>query len=173
MTAAYVFGYGSLVAEGEGCHVATLRGHRRAWGVAMDNSVDEPGYKRYVLRADGSRPAVFVCFVDVVADPGSVVTGVCLLVDAARLAELDDRERNYERVEVTASIDGGRGTVWAYLGSEEGVTRFREGVGAGTAVVSRDYFDAVLDAVGAIAPGEAAALRQSPPVLDLDRVETP
>ncbi len=65
----YVFGYGSLVAEGEGCHVAVLRGYRRVWGVAMDNSVDLPGYKCYRLRADLSRPAVFVAFVDVVRDP--------------------------------------------------------------------------------------------------------
>jgi hypothetical protein len=169
--AAFVFGYGSLAAEGEGCHVATLRGYRRTWGVAMDNRVDLPGYKSYRLRADGSRPAVFVCFVDVVADPGDVVTGVCIPVDAPRLAELDDRERNYERVDVTDSVDGSRGQVWSYLGSEEGVTRFREGVGAGMAVVGRDYFDAVLAAVRAIAPDEAEALRRCPPVLDLDRID--
>ncbi len=170
---AYVFGYGSLVAESEGCHVATLHGHRRVWGVAMDNAVDLAGYKHYRLRSDGSRPAVAVCFLDVVDDPALVVTGICMPVDARRLAALDDRERNYARTDVTELVDGARGKVWAYLGSEEGVTRFREGVAAGRAVVSRDYLDAVLAAVAAIAPGEVDAVRDSPPVLDLERIEIP
>jgi gamma-glutamylcyclotransferase (GGCT)/AIG2-like uncharacterized protein YtfP len=169
----YVFGYGSLVAEGEGCRVAVLHGYRRVWGVAMDNAVDLPGYKYYRLRSDGSRPAVYVAFVDVVADPAWSVTGVCIPVDSARLAELDARERNYVRAEVTSSVRGARGKVWAYLGSEDGVTRFRSGVAAGCVVVSRDYYDAVLAAVGAIAPDEVDALREAPPVLDLDRIELP
>jgi hypothetical protein len=169
--AAFVFGYGSLAAEREGCHVATLHGYRRTWGVAMDNSVDLPGYKSYRLRSDDSRPAVFVCFVDLVAAAGGAVSGICMPVDAPRLAELDDRERNYVRRDVTELVDHARGTVWSYIGSEEGVTRFREGVAAGTAVVSRDYFDAVLAAVGAMAPDEAEALRECPPVLDLDRID--
>ena len=36
----------------------------------MDNRVDIPGYKSYRLRADGSRPAVFVAFVDIEPDRG-------------------------------------------------------------------------------------------------------
>ena len=170
---AYVFGYGSLVAEGEGCHVATLHGRRRVWGVAMDNTVDLPGYKHYRLRSDGSRPALFVAFLDLVADPACSVTGICLPVDAPRLAELDDRERNYVRADVTQLIGGARGKVWAYTGSDEGMTRLREGVGAGSAVVSRDYRDAVLAAIAAIAPDEVAAVEPSPPVLDLERIDLP
>ncbi len=170
---AYVFGYGSLVAEGEGCHVATLRGYRRTWGVAMDNAVDLPGYKHYLLRSDGSRPAVHVAFLDVVADPACSVTGICLPVDRRRLAELDARERNYSRVDVTALVDQAHGTVWSYVGSEDGVTRFLEGVAAGRAVVSRDYFDGVAAALRAIAPGEEDALCESPPLLDLERIQNP
>ena len=53
----FVFGYGSLAALGDGVapsrtpraegFVCDLRGYRRQWGVAMDNSRDLPGYKHY------------------------------------------------------------------------------------------------------------------------------
>ena len=94
--AQFVLGYGSLAAEHDGCPVAVLRGWRRVWGVAMDNRVDLPGYKSYRLRSDGSRPAAFVCFLDIEPDPAAAVTGVCMPVDERRLRELDDRERNYD-----------------------------------------------------------------------------
>jgi gamma-glutamylcyclotransferase (GGCT)/AIG2-like uncharacterized protein YtfP len=170
---AYVFGYGSLVAEGEGCHIAVLRGHRRVWGVAMDNRVDLPGYKLYRRRSDGSRPPVYVAFLDIEPDRGAAVTGTCIPVDEPRLAALDDRERNYTRVDVTELVAGARGSVWAYVGSAAGRARLREGVAARRAVVSRDYRDGVLAALAAIAPDEAAAVQRSPPVLDLERVEVP
>jgi hypothetical protein len=170
----YVFGYGSLVAEHPGCHVTRLRGHRRGWGVAMDNAVDLPGYKSYRLRSDGSRPQVHVAFLDVEPDPSSAVTGVCMPVDARRLRELDDRERNYRRIDVTDAIADARGRVWVYSGSDAGRARLRDGLARGCAVVSRDYLDGVLAAIAAIAPDEVAAVE--PPgltVLDLERIEIP
>src|ERR687894_1532691 len=42
--AQFVFGYGSLAAGFAGRR-ARLHGHRRVWGVAMDNRLDIPGYK--------------------------------------------------------------------------------------------------------------------------------
>ena len=75
----YVFGYGSLVATRDG-HVTQLRDHERRWGVAMDNTRDLPGYKYYVA-PDGTRPAVFVAFLDVAPAPGASVSGVCSPVD--------------------------------------------------------------------------------------------
>jgi hypothetical protein len=175
----YVFGYGSLVAEGEGCHVARLRGWRRTWGVAMDNSLDIPGYKSYLLRADGSRPAVFVAFLDIEPDPASTVTGVCMPVGEHDLAALDRRERNYDRIDVSSQLDGSRaGCVWGYRGSEAGRARLRDGLAAGRAVVSCDYLDNVLAAVARIAPDERATLKQSVmrsglEILVLDRVTVP
>src|SRR6476619_422472 len=71
----YVFGYGSLV-RAPGGHVAELIGHERRWGVAMDNTRDLEGYK-YYLAPDGSRPAVFVAFLDVAPAAGASVHGVC------------------------------------------------------------------------------------------------
>ena len=93
MSAGHVFGYASLVGA-DGLRPATLRGHRRVWGVAMDNTVDLPGYKRY-LAPDGSRPALCVAFLDVVPDASASVEGLCVPVDGDALAWLDDRERNY------------------------------------------------------------------------------
>jgi hypothetical protein len=175
----HVFGYGSLAAEHARCPVARLRGWRRTWGVAMDNRVDVPGYKSYRLRADGSRPAVLVAFLDVEPAPGAGVTGVCMAVSEADLRALDERERNYDRIDVTAQVEGAPpGRIWAYRGSEAGRARLRAGLAAGRAVVSRDYLDAVLAGVGASAPGEVDTMErwldeQGLRVLDLERVEVP
>jgi hypothetical protein len=174
--AQFVFGYGSLVAEHERGHVATLRGHRRHWGVAMDNARDLPGYKYYRLKPDGSRPRIFVAFLDIAADPAARVVGICMPVAVGDLAELDERERNYDRVDVTDLVDEPRGRVWAYRGSAAGQARLRDGLARGRAAVSRDYLDRVLDAIAVFAPGEAGAMAQSPAdagldVLDLERIE--
>jgi gamma-glutamylcyclotransferase (GGCT)/AIG2-like uncharacterized protein YtfP len=164
----YVFGYGSLVAplgldlararRREG-FVADLPGFRRVWGVAMDNRRDLPGYKCYV-DADGRRPAVFVCFLDLAEDPGERVNGVCLPVDAGGLAALDRRERNYDRVEVTSQI-GGADRVWAYIGSPAGRARLRQGRGAGTAVIHDGYLAQVTAAFQALGEDEWAACARS------------
>jgi hypothetical protein len=105
----YVFGYGSLAAApgttiAGGGQLARLHGHRRRWGVAMDNGRDLPGYKWYRLRATGERPRAFVAFLDVVPGDGAV-NGLCLPVDATALRRLDARERNYDRVEVTELVE--------------------------------------------------------------------
>ena len=66
----YVFGYGSLVALPDAVP-ARLRGYRRVWGVAMDNTVATPGYKVYE-NPEGARPAVAVAFLDLAEDPDAV-----------------------------------------------------------------------------------------------------
>jgi hypothetical protein len=175
----FVFGYGSLVAEVARGSVATLRGHRRVWGVAMDNRRDLPGYKSYRLRADASRPAVYVAFLDIERDPACSVTGVCVPVDDDDLRALDERERNYARVDVTADLGGcAPGRVFAFVGTAAGRARLRDGLAQGRAVVGRDYLEAVLAGVAAIAPDELAAVadlhrRAGLEVADLERVEVP
>jgi hypothetical protein len=171
----FVFGYGSLAGEHLHNPVARLRGWRRTWGVAMDNSLDIPGYKSYRLRSDGSRPAVFVAFLDIEPDPEAVVTGVCMRVASGDLAALDRRERNYDRVDVTSAVCDPPGRVWAYRGSDAGRARLREGLAAGRAVVSRDYLDTVLAAIAMVAPDELVAAQRSPRetglrVRDLERL---
>jgi len=173
-----VFGYGSLATELGGVAVV-LRGYRRVWGVAMHNAHDLPGYKHYLLRSDGSRPDVFVAFVDLRAQPGGSVTGRCLPVDDAQLEFLDRRERNYRRADVTADVDAApAGTVWAYLGSAPARRRFDAGRRSGTAVVSRDYLELVRAGIAALGPGELEEFERSSglerlDVWDLERVENP
>jgi hypothetical protein len=149
-----VFGYGSLVTGGG--TPARLHGYRREWNVAMDNRVTIPGYKYYVDPA-GERPRVVVTFLNLV--PGDGVDGVVLEADPA---ELDARERQYKRVDVSHAIDV-VGPVYAYIGRGEAVARFEAGLREGRAVAQRSYVEAVRD----IAPAPPF------PVLDLTRVDLP
>jgi Gamma-glutamyl cyclotransferase, AIG2-like len=146
----YVFAYGSLVrdlapGEGQGTKRGTyLRDHRRAWNVAMDNSISLPGYKYYLDASDSSRPEVFVTFLNLVPAPGHRVNGMLVPVGTKELIELDRRERNYERREVTGSIEqpfGGR--VWSYFGRPEACQRFDGGLLSGRAVVDESYLEGV------------------------------
>ncbi|MEA2128791.1 MAG: hypothetical protein QOJ85_1682 [Solirubrobacteraceae bacterium] len=173
--AQYVFGYGSLAADLAGGDVAELHGYRRFWGVAMDNRIDLRGYKHYRLRSDGSRPTVCIAFLDVVADPGAVTSGVCVPVGEQELPGLDLRERNYDRVEVTNAVAAARGTVWAYVGTSTGRGRLQRAREGGSAVVSRDYLErtrAAFAALGAaaLAEFERTAALDGLPVWELERL---
>ena len=121
-----------------------LRDHRRGWGVAMDNRRTIPGYKFYVDPESGERPPVFVTFLCIWPEPGASVEGVVFEVDDDGLAALDQRERNYDRRDVSAYLDA-RGPVWAYLASAAGRERCAAGRAAGTAVVSEEYLAGVPD----------------------------
>ncbi len=136
-----IFAYGSLVARpGER---ATLLGHRRTWGAAMDNAVALPGYKRYLDPATGEHPDVRVAFLALAPDPTTEVDGVLLEVDDEGLAALDRREINYDR-SVVAMASGER--AWTYLPSKSGAARaVMEPV-----VVARAYRDAVCAAYTAL-----------------------
>jgi hypothetical protein len=139
----------------------------------MDNRRDLPGYKHYT-DGDGRRPPVFVCFLDVVDDPGAAVNGLCVPVDAARLVVLDDRERNYERRDVSGLVDAGGARVWAYVGRREARLRMRWAVAAHRAVIDAGYLDAVAAGFRALGPDEceacAPSLSPGPlPVLALTR----
>jgi gamma-glutamylcyclotransferase (GGCT)/AIG2-like uncharacterized protein YtfP len=136
-----VFGYGSLPAE-EGGVPCRLRDHRRHWGVAMDNRETIPGYKIYVDPETGERPPVHVAYLTITPEPGGHVDGYAFTVTDEELAVLDERERNYERRDVSAQCDLD-GRIWAYVGSAAGRRRLAEGRRRGTAVVSRGYLEKV------------------------------
>jgi len=172
----FVFAYGSLAADLRGSHPAVLRGRRRDWGAAMDNRLDVPGYKHYRLRADGSRPDVCVAFLDLFDDPAACTHGLCVPVDDAQLPAIDQRERNYERIDVTSAVTPARGTVWAYVGSATTRRRLRRARATGTAVVSRDYLERTRAAFAALGPAALADFETSAavgdlPVWDLQRFE--
>ena len=174
----FVFGYGSLARDLlADVEVTRLHGYRRVFGVAADNSEQIAGYKRYRLPGDGVYPDVYVAFLDIVESPGTVVNGVLARVDPGDLADLDRRERNYDRIDVTAAIDtppGGR--VWAYTGSPDGRARLQAGVAADTAVVQRSYLDHVHDGFRRLGDAEhdqfvATTDLDSLPLADLERVD--
>lgn len=182
----FIFGYGSLVlAPGRapsrtpdpGGYVCDLAGHARSWGVAMDNTRDLPGYKHY-LTPDGTRPPVYVAFLDIAQRPGATVNGVCTPVDRRLLAMLDARERNYDRVDVTDHLAAPLGRTWAYAGSAAGRARFADGVARGSSAVSADYLRAVATGFAALGghEHERAAPSLAPgalPVRALRRVDRP
>jgi Gamma-glutamyl cyclotransferase, AIG2-like len=174
----HVFGYASLAAAPAVAR-ATLRGHRRVWGVAMDNAVELPGYKVYAL-PDGTRPALAVAFLDLEEADGAEIEGTLLAVDAAGLAALDTRERQYERVDVTALIDPAPGgQVWAYTGRAPGRARVAAGrAGTARVAIQRSYvelIEAVFVALGEDALTRYRAGTEPPPfpVLDLTRIDLP
>jgi gamma-glutamylcyclotransferase (GGCT)/AIG2-like uncharacterized protein YtfP len=178
MTAAHVFGYGSLVAQ-PGARRATLRGHRRVWGVAMDNSIAVPGYKVYES-PEGSRPPVAVAFLDLGRDDATDVEGALVAVDDDALAVLDARERQYRRVAVTVEpAPAGGGEVWTYVGREPGRARVAAGrAGDATVVIQRAYVELVERAFAALGDGALARYRASTepppfPVVELARVDLP
>jgi gamma-glutamyl AIG2-like cyclotransferase len=176
----YVFGYGSLASDLlADVEVTRLRGYRRVFGVAADNSEVIAGYKRYRLSGDSLYPNVYVAFLDIVEDPGTVINGVLAPVDPEALADLDRRERNYDRIDVTAAIDSPPdGRVWAYAGSPDGRDRLQAGIVAGTAVVQRSYLDHVCAGFRRLGDPEydhfvATTELDSLPLADLERVDIP
>ncbi|HXP36754.1 MAG TPA: gamma-glutamylcyclotransferase family protein [Solirubrobacteraceae bacterium] len=184
MSDQYVFAYGSLLRDlggslEERLEPCRLRDHRRAWNVAMDNTLTLPGYKLYLSAADSSRPAVFVTFLNLVRADGRYVSGVLFAVDDDELAVLDERERNYDRRDVTGLVDEERaGRVWTYVGKPEAERRFALGAREGRAVIDRAYLESVragfeLIAADALEEFDATTDPHDCPVLELRRVELP
>ena len=182
----YVFGYGSLLDPALPTRVvgpAVLRGHRRVWGVAMDNRESIPGYKRYV-DGDGVAPAVCVVFLDLVPDPGASVNGAVIEVDDALAPGLDRRERNYARVDVgaDAGLEGAGaavgGPVWAFVGRSVGRARCARAREEGIAVVSRAYLARVRADFASFGPAmleefDRTTAAPGVPVAELRRVAVP
>ncbi len=184
MSDEYVFAYGSLLRDlggplDERLRPCRLRDHRRAWNVAMDNTLTLAGYKLYLDAADSSRPAVFVTFLNLVPAAGRHVSGVLFAVDEDELAVLDRRERNYDRRDVTGSIDGhDAGRVWTYIGKPEAERRFALGAREGRAVIDRAYLESVRAGFGLIAADaleefDATTDANDCPVLELRRIDLP
>ena len=145
----------------------------------MDNTIDVPGYKHYLSDDGCSRPAAFVTFLNVIATPGAAVNGVLLAVDDHDLLALDRRERNYERVDVSALIDEPvGGPVWCYRGSAAARERFERGLASVTALVDARYYESVragFASLGADALSEFDASTDRPrcAIASLRRVDLP
>jgi len=154
----YVFGYASLVAlEDADAIPGRLRGFRRRWGVAMNNWEGGEGAKHWLDRETGERPHIRVAYLDIYERAGSAVNGLALPVEAERLAELDAREINYRRVDVTAAFEGDvTERVFTYVGLDAARERCRLGVEESNAFVSRSYLSEVRHALERLSPGAIA-----------------
>ena len=107
-------------------------------------------------------------------------TGVLVPVRGDQITELDRRERNYRRVDVSrrilcdADLAGAR--MWTYRGSAAGRARYASGAAAGAAVIAREYLERVERGFAELGLlGEYRASTRSPesPLADLVRVDLP
>ncbi len=176
----YVFAYGSLTAETDtALPAASLAGFVRTWDVAMDNSVDIPGYKYYLDPVTGERPDVGVTFLNLTAQATTSCVGLLLPVTRQTLTQLDQRERNYGRVEVTDRISAAltiTTRVYVYLGTTEARRRYANAVAAGSAVVASPYRDEVergFARAGLLDAYLASTRPPECPVRELTRVDLP
>lgn len=192
MSGTFVFGYGSLVdVENLRAYLqkvggqlrfwsdASLAGFTRIWNVSMDNSRDIPGYKYYVYPDSGMRPDVFVTFLNITSSPDNTVEGIIFEVSERLLATIDEREKNYLRLDVSASISPpAKGTIWAYIATDEGLKRYKTALQFGRAVIQRAYKEGIEAAfrqrgLSAYERYCRSTVPPDVPVVDLTRVDIP
>ncbi len=156
----FVFGYGSLVnvenleqhlrrklTSGSDLMICGLKNFRRCWNIAMNNSLDLPNYKYYCDRQTGKRLDGFVTFLNIRPVQSQTIIGILFGVSEQELENLDRRERNYHRINVTSKIDIKiQGKAWVYIGLEQAEQRYQEGLKRHSAMISQDYFDLVNNA---------------------------
>ena len=173
----FILAYGSLARAAGAALPCRLLDHRRGFGVAMDNRRTIPGYKVYLDPLTGEQPPVYVAFLDIRPQPRARVNGLAFGVDPGQLPELDRRERQYERRDVTALVDADLdGTVWAYVGRPEARRRYEAGRADGTTVVAGSYHRGVREGFRALGLLEAFERTTDPPEVperELQRIDLP
>lgn len=158
----YVFGYGSLVRLDEPLVVEKrsypsvpghLHGFRREWGAAMNNWEATEAEKHFIDPENGEKPHIRVAYLDIRECEGGIVNGLAIPADASRIAELDQREVNYLRIDVSASFRPSLPyTVYTYRATAAARERCR--AAAPDVHVSREYISLVR--AGFARLGEAA-----------------
>lgn len=175
----WIFGYGSLVspaslestirrsvAIGAGMHVARLSGYRRAWNygsaVLRGDWVTDEG-----TQVDGG----LVVSLGIVADETESINGVIFAVNDEELADLDWRERAYDRVDVTdlvgliepTAVDDFDAPVATYVPRRVAIERYEQHRDAGTAGIRRWYWNVVDAAFAELGPDHLEWYRRTPP----------
>jgi hypothetical protein len=179
---AYVFAYGSLaelsipLAIDGVAHapvLGRLHGHRRLWGVAMNNWEEFPARKHFLDPETGRPPRVRVAFLDLEEEAGETVNGVAIPVDCERLAALDLRERRYQRVEAEAFEPTLDRPVHVYVGREDARERARPAAADAPIVISEEYLARVRRAFDSLGPGALAEFDRTtePPPFPLRALE--
>jgi hypothetical protein len=162
----YVFGYGSLVDLTEPLLVGgrlfpalpgRLDGFRRGWGAAMNNWEATEAEKHFVDPSSDLKPRITVAYLDIEEWPGGSVNGLAIPADARRLEELDVREVNYRRIDVSSRFQPPiPHRVFAYRGTDAARKRCREAGSDAEIQVSRQYVARIRSAFTALGPGQLA-----------------
>jgi hypothetical protein len=167
---AYLFGYGSLVAmkdeltlEGRAWPPVPgrLRDYRRYWGAAMNNWEATPLQKHFLDPDSGEQLRIRVAYLDIEEERGRTVNGLAIPVDRGRLAEFDQREMNYLRIDVSDAFEPALPRpVFAYRATEEARERCRHHPDA-EVFVSSDYVAAVRRAFAELGEGTLEEFERS------------
>jgi len=174
---AYVFGYGSLVAMADDLMIegrawapvaGRLRGYRRHWGAAMNNWEATPLRKHFLDPDSGEQLRIRVAYLDIEEAPDRTVNGLAIPVDRRRLAEIDRREINYLRIDVSEAFEPALPRpVFAYRATEEARERCRRDQPDAELFVSSDYVAAVRRAFAELGDGALEEFERSTDSLDL------
>lgn len=204
-----IFGYGSLVnvehlqtylgrslVPGQDFIFCGLRNFRRCWTAAMDNRLNTPGYKYYVEKPTHSgrenhqaqenpsqnkdyRPNGFVTFLNIRPCSKTTITGIVFEVSNQELKHLDQRERNYRKLDITDMMDTSLSEqVYAYMGLEESEQRYQQGLLTKSAMISKDYYDLVYNAYESLGPQALADYLKTTdtpaiPIVELEKRQVP
>ncbi|MEY2957459.1 MAG: dephospho-CoA kinase [Actinomycetota bacterium] len=161
----WVFGYGSLVspdsfgatigrrlAVGPEFVAAELVGFGRRWNYGIG------GFEGVGVGPDGVERSWTLIALGVIESPEESVNGVVVRVSATELADLDRRERNYDRVDVTASIDHaavpGDERIVTYVPRAGAIALAESAHASHTAAIERRYHDLVIGAFSDLGPGQ-------------------
>jgi len=157
----YIFGYGSLVnieqlkkylhKEDVFYTYTHLNNHQRVWNIAMDNSNTIQNYK-YYLNNNKERENIFVTFLNIQKNRKSHINGILFEVDQTDLTKLDQRERNYNRINVTQDIQNKNipGKIWTYIGTREAEERFQTGKKQQKSYINQNYINFVHESYKAL-----------------------
>ncbi len=182
----WIFGYGSLVSpksmartigrvavRGTDFFQAELAGYGRRWNYGVVHISAQWTLDDGTEVGDGTIVAL-----GVVESAGETVNGVVASIAAGELTNLDRRERNYDRVDVTSLMtvideDGGvvDGVIYTYVPRAVAISAYEKARDAGTAGVRRTYWDLCDEAFAAFGKSEVERYRTTPapdvPIVDV------
>lgn len=183
---AWVFGYGSLVSPDSvaatigraidvefGFAAAQLHGFTRSWNYgSLRQRATWDG-------ADGRVDAGIVVSLGLVGDASRSTNGSIVRVGADELVELDRRESDYDRVDVTDRVDtvagapprSGPTRVFTYVPRRSAIERYERARVEGRAAVRRGYVELVEQAFTALGSDAINRYRATTPGPDVPVVE--
>lgn len=178
----WVFGYGSLVSPasmartikrvaepGVDFHEAELSGYGRRWNYGVGHIEASWELDDGSLVDDG-----VIVALGLVEAPGETVNGVIASLTADELADLDHRERDYDRIDATDIVTTAADTtdpIYVYVPRRSAIERYETARDAGTAGVRRTYWDLVDAAFAEFGPDKQAQYRATTPPPDVPLVD--